>query len=79
MLTIPSAVGLVAMLGESIVGAVYQIGAFNAFAAQQTGRALACYAIGLAGYSAAKVLNPAFYALHDSRTPMIVSRLLDRR
>jgi putative peptidoglycan lipid II flippase len=27
----------------------------------------------LVGYAAAKVLNPAFYALKDSRTPMIVS------
>src|SRR5208282_5033851 len=35
--------------------------------------ALSCYAVGLAGYSALKVLNPAFYALHDARTPMIIS------
>ncbi|HYI96482.1 MAG TPA: murein biosynthesis integral membrane protein MurJ, partial [Bryobacteraceae bacterium] len=72
VLTIPSAVGL-AILGDSIVGAVYQFGAFTASDTHQTGRALACYAIGLAGYSAAKVLNPAFYALHDARTPMIIS------
>ncbi len=72
VLTIPSAVGL-AILGDSIVAAVYQFGAFTAFDTQQTGRALACYAIGLVGYSAAKVLNPAFYALHDARTPMIIS------
>ena len=32
-----------------------------------------CYAIGLAGYAALKVLNPAFYALGDARTPMLVS------
>ncbi|MDP8980467.1 MAG: polysaccharide biosynthesis C-terminal domain-containing protein, partial [Acidobacteriota bacterium] len=36
---------------------------------------LSCYALGLAGYSALKVLNPAFYALHDARTPMLVSLL----
>jgi len=72
VLTIPSAVGL-AILGDSIVGAVYQFGAFTAFDTQQTGRGLACYAIGLVGYSAAKVLNPAFYALDDARTPMIIS------
>jgi putative peptidoglycan lipid II flippase len=72
VLTIPSAVGL-AILGDSIVGAVYQFGAFTASDTHQTGRALACYAVGLVGYSAAKVLNPAFYALHDARTPMIIS------
>jgi putative peptidoglycan lipid II flippase len=52
---------------------VYQFGAFNTADTHQTGRALACYAVGLVGYSAAKVLNPAFYALHDARTPMIIS------
>ena len=29
--------------------------------------------MGLVGYSAAKVLIPAFYALHDARTPMLIS------
>ena len=72
LLTIPSAVGL-AVLGDSLVGAVYQMGAFNSFDTHQTARALACYAIGLVGYAATKVLNPAFYALHDARTPMLIS------
>lgn len=72
VLTIPSAVGL-AVLGESIVGAVYQMGAFTAFDTSQTARALACYAIGLVGYSVTKVLSPGFYALHDARTPMLIS------
>jgi putative peptidoglycan lipid II flippase len=72
LLTVPSSIGLV-VLGQSIVGAVYQRGQFEAYDTQQTALALACYAIGLAGYSAIKVVNPAFYALNDSRTPMIVS------
>jgi putative peptidoglycan lipid II flippase len=72
LLTIPSAVGL-AVLGESIVGAIYQRGRFTLVDTQQTATALAFYAVGLAGYAAAKVLNPAFYALGDSRTPMMVS------
>jgi putative peptidoglycan lipid II flippase len=74
LLTVPSAVGLAA-LSEPIVGAVYQLGEFTSESTRQTARALAFYAIGLAGYAAAKVLNPAFYALGDSRTPMIVSVL----
>ncbi len=72
LLTVPSAVGL-AVMGKSIVGAIYEFGAFKAFDTEQTARAVTCYAIGLVGYSAAKVLNPAFYALGDSRTPMFVS------
>jgi putative peptidoglycan lipid II flippase len=34
---------------------------------------LTCYAIGLAGFALVKLLAPAFYALGDSRTPMLVS------
>ena len=72
LLTVPSAVGLMIM-GHSIVGAIYEGRRFQAYDTHQTAVALAYYAIGLAGYSAVKVLAPAFYALKDSRTPMLVS------
>ena len=72
LLTIPSSVGL-AVLGPSMIGAVYQWGRFHASDTHQTANALACYAVGLAGYSAIKILAPAFYALNDARTPMLVS------
>jgi len=72
LLTIPSSVGLT-VLGPSMIGAVYQWGHFRASDTHQTALALACYAIGLAGYSAIKILAPAFYALNDARTPMLVS------
>jgi putative peptidoglycan lipid II flippase len=74
LLTLPSSVGL-AVLGQAIVGAIYQVGRFQLYDTQQTALALSCYAIGLAGYSAVKVLTPAFYALNDARTPMMVSLL----
>ncbi|MGH9592772.1 MAG: murein biosynthesis integral membrane protein MurJ, partial [Bryobacteraceae bacterium] len=72
LLTIPSSVGLI-VLGQSMIGAIFQGGKFNLHDTQQTALALSCYAIGLAGYSALKVLNPAFYALRDARTPMWIS------
>jgi putative peptidoglycan lipid II flippase len=72
LLTAPSSVGLI-VLGQPMIGAIYQGGKFQAYDTQQTALALAYYAIGLAGYSALKVLVPAFYALNDSRTPMAVS------
>ena len=72
LLTLPSSIGLI-VLGDTMIGAIYQGGKFQAFDTQQTALALSCYAVGLAGYSALKVLNPAFYALHDARTPMIIS------
>src|SRR5258708_7840727 len=72
LLTVPSSVGLI-VLGKSIIGAIYQGGKFQVYDTQQTAIALSCYAVGLAGYAALKVLNPAFYALGDARTPMLVS------
>ncbi len=72
LLTIPSSVGL-AILGKSIIGAIYQGGKFQVYDTQQTAMALSYYAVGLAGYAALKVVNPAFYALKDARTPMIIS------
>jgi len=72
LLTVPSAMGLI-LMGPSIVGAVYERHKFEVYDTQQTAMALSCYALGLVGYSAIKVLSPAFYALKDSRTPMVVS------
>jgi putative peptidoglycan lipid II flippase len=72
LLTLPSSVGLT-VLGKSMIGAIYEGGEFRPYDTQQTALALSFYAIGLGGYAALKVLVPAFYALSDSRTPMIVS------
>ena len=72
LLCIPSAAGL-AVMGRSIVALVFEHGKFTAFDTVQTANALAAYAIGLTGYAAIKVLSPAFYALNDARTPMLVS------
>jgi len=72
LLTVPSAVGL-AVLREPMIASIYQGGAFQLADARQTALALTCYAIGLTGYAAVKILAPAFYALHDARTPMMVS------
>ena len=72
LLTVPSSVGL-AVLGESLVGAVYQAGRFHASDTRATAMAVAAYAVGLSGYAAIKILAPAFYALGDARSPMLVS------
>jgi putative peptidoglycan lipid II flippase len=72
LLAIPSSVGL-ALFGESMIAVVYQGGRFQSLDTRQTAVALACYSVGLAGYSLTKILAPAFYALDDGRTPMLVS------
>ena len=72
LMTIPSSVGL-AVLGESMIGLVYQHGRFQAADTHQTALALTCYAVGTASFSILKLVTPAFYALGDARTPMFVS------
>jgi putative peptidoglycan lipid II flippase len=72
LLCIPSALGL-AVLGRPIVALIFEHGKFTSFDTVQTANALAAYSLGLAGYAAVKVLSPAFYALNDARTPMLVS------
>jgi putative peptidoglycan lipid II flippase len=72
LLTVPSSIGLV-ILGNAMIGLIYQGRKFEAYDTHQTAVALSCYAIGLAGYAAVKVLAPAFYALGSARVPALVS------
>lgn len=72
LLTIPSAVGLV-ILAEPVISLIFERGRFDAEATRQTAAALQFYAAGLIGYSAIKVLAPAFYALDRRHLPMLVS------
>ncbi len=72
LLTVPSSIGLV-ILGDAMIGLIYQGRKFEAYDTHQTAVALSCYAIGLAGYAALKVLAPAFYALGSARVPALVS------
>lgn len=73
LMTLPSACGLI-VLGEPIIRLLYLHtgGAFQEADVPMTAWALSGYAIGLTGYAAIKVLSPAFYAMDDARTPMLV-------
>ena len=73
-LCVPAAVGL-AIFGVPIVGLVYEHGRFVHADTVAAADALRAYAVGLTGYAGIKVLAPAFYALDDARTPMMVSLL----
>ena len=72
LMTLPSACGLI-VLGEPIIRLIYERGKFDADDTAMTAYALAGYSIGLTGYAAIKVLSPAFYALDDAKTPMIIA------
>jgi putative peptidoglycan lipid II flippase len=72
MLNIPATVGLM-VLARPVVSLLLERGEFGAADTAATAAALTFYAPGLLGYSAVKIASPAFYALRDSRTPVIAS------
>lgn len=71
-MSIPSSVGLI-VLGLPIIQVLFEHGAFDLNDAILTAYPLAGFAIGLAGLSAVEILTRSFYALRDSKTPVIVS------
>lgn len=70
-ITLPAAVGLIA-LRVPIVRAMFQQGEFTAANTEATAYALLFYSLGLIGYSAQQVLNRAFYALQDTKSPVTI-------
>lgn len=72
LLTVPAAVGL-AVLGEPIMRLIYEHGRFTPEDTQATAAALAAYSMGLPGYAALKLVQPAFVARGDAKTPMYIS------
>jgi putative peptidoglycan lipid II flippase len=72
LLNVPATVGLV-VLAEPIVRVIFEHGSFIASDTTATASALRYYALGLLGYSVVRIVSPAFYALGQSRTPVMVS------
>ena len=71
-LVVPSAVAFV-MIGDDLIALLFQHGKFDAEATRIAWIILAGSAVGLSAQTQARVLNSAFYALGDTRTPMITS------
>ncbi len=72
VLSLPAAAGLV-VLAHPLVATLFEHGRFTHTDTVQTARALMAYCVGLAAYAGVKVLVPAFYALGDTRTPLVAS------
>ena len=73
-LSIPATVGLL-VLGRPLVGLLFERGAFEAGSTEAVTWALAFYALGLVGYAGLEIVARAFYALHDTLTPVWVGGL----
>lgn len=72
VLNVPATVGLIVLAGP-IVSLLLERGRFGPGDTAATAAALIAYAPGLLGYAAVKIASPTFYALRDSRTPVLVS------
>ena len=72
LLTLPAAVAL-AVLAQPILAVLFQRGAFGPADTAATAAALAAYAAGLPAFVLVKVLAPAFFARHDTKTPVKVA------
>ena len=70
-IAIPAAVGLW-VLREPIIQLLFQRGEFTETSTELVAAALGAFALGLIGHSGVEILARAFYALHDTRTPVIL-------
>ena len=72
MLNVPATLGLL-VLATPIVRLIFERGRFTPADTAATAAALMCYAPGLMGYSAVKLISPSYYAMGHSRIPVIAS------
>lgn len=70
LLSIPAMLGLI-VLREPVTAMLFQRGAFDANSTQMVAWALLWFTAGLIGHSLVEILSRAFYALHDTKTPVL--------
>jgi len=73
-LSIPATVGMVA-LGKPLVSLFFERGAFGTASTRAVTWALTFFALGLVGHAGLEIVARAFYALHDTFTPVWVGAL----
>jgi putative peptidoglycan lipid II flippase len=73
-LALPATVGLL-VLGRPLVALLFERGAFGETSTEAVAWALAFYALGLVGHAGLEIIARAFYALHDTLTPVWVGGL----
>jgi putative peptidoglycan lipid II flippase len=71
LLALPASLGLI-LLRQPVVALLYQRGEFTVRSTELVAWALLWYAAGLVGHSVVEVLGRAFYAMHDTKTPVFV-------
>ena len=71
LLSIPASLGLI-LLRKPLITFLYQRGEFTAYSTELVAWALLWYAAGLVGHAMVEILARAFYALHDTKTPVFI-------
>lgn len=74
LLALPATIGLI-LLRTPIVTLIYQGGAFTSRSTSLVAWALLWYTLGLVSHSLVEILSRAFYALHDTKTPVLIGSL----
>ena len=72
LLSLPATVGII-LLRQPVVALLFQRGDFGADDTQLVAWALSWFTAGLVGHSVVEIVSRAFYALHDTRTPVAVA------
>ncbi|MCL5958970.1 MAG: murein biosynthesis integral membrane protein MurJ [Chloroflexi bacterium] len=73
-LTMPASIGLI-LLREPIVRLLFQFYAFTERSTEMVSWALLFFAAGLFAFAVIEIVTRAFYAMHDTRTPVIIALL----
>lgn len=71
LLSVPASLGLI-LLRKPIIALLFQRGEFTAHSTELVAWALLWYAAGLVGHAMVEILARAFYALHDTKTPVFI-------
>jgi putative peptidoglycan lipid II flippase len=71
LLSLPASLGLI-LLRQPVVALLFQRGEFDTHSTDLVAWALLWYAAGLVGHSVVEIVSRSFYALHDTKTPVMV-------
>ena len=71
LLSLPASLGLI-LLRRPVTALLFQRGEFSAHSTDLVAWALLWYTAGLVGHSVVEIVSRAFYALHDTKTPVFI-------
>lgn len=74
LMAVPASIGLI-LLREPLVALIFQRGAFDQRSTEMVSWSLLWYAAGLVGHCVVEIVSRAFYALRDTRTPVILGSM----